>query len=194
VKMTLSLFARRPDIKYAEFEERALFNHVLGSIDPEDGRTCYMIPVGRDVRHEYQDMSRSFTCCVGTGMGSHGLHGYGMYYEAGDRLWVNLYVPSIAQWKEAGAPLAMETSFPEGDNATLKLTLLRPKQFTLALRRPGWAEDGFEIKVNGKPFKTDSKPGSYVELKRTWKTGDSVSLKLFKTLRIEGLPDNKNVA
>src|SRR6516162_100335 len=52
LKLTRTLFALRPDIKYADFEERALFNHVLGSIDPEDGRTCYMVPVGRGVHHE----------------------------------------------------------------------------------------------------------------------------------------------
>ncbi|HKY29819.1 MAG TPA: beta-L-arabinofuranosidase domain-containing protein, partial [Pyrinomonadaceae bacterium] len=194
LKMTRTLFSLKPEIKYAEFEERALFNHILGSIDPEDGRTCYMVPIGRAVRHEYQDMSRSFTCCVGSGMGSHGLHGDGIYYESGDRLWVNLYAPSTAQWKEAGANLVMDTGFPEGDSATLRLTLQKPKQFTLALRRPAWAGTGFEVKVNGKPVKTDAKPGSYVELKRTWKTGDSISLTLPKTLRIEGLPDNKNVA
>jgi len=194
LKMTRTLFALHPDIKYAEFEERALFNHVLGSIDPEDGRTCYMVPVGRGVRHEYQDMSRSFTCCVGSGMESHGLHGDGIYYEAGDRLWVNLYVPSTASWKAAGANLVMETGFPEGDTATLKLTLQRPKQFTLALRRPAWAGNGFEVKVNDQVVKTTAQPGSYVELKRSWKTGDSVSVVLPKTLRIEGLPDNKNIA
>jgi uncharacterized protein len=194
LKMTRTLFSLNPDIKYAEFEERALFNHVLGSIDPEDGRTCYMVPVGRGVRHEYQDMSRSFTCCVGSGMESHGLHGDGIYYEADDRFWVNLYVPSTAQWKEAGASVGMETGFPEGDTATLKLTLQKPKQFTLALRRPAWAGDGFAVKVNDKAFTTTAKPGSYVEIKRTWKTGDSVNLTLPKTLHLEPVPDNKNIA
>src|SRR3954471_6347150 len=105
LKMTRQLFGINPDIKYAEFEERALFNHVLGSIDPEDGRTCYMVPVGRGVRHEYQDMSRDFTCCVGSGMESHGLHGDGIYYETGGRLWVNMFVPSTADWKSAGVQL-----------------------------------------------------------------------------------------
>ena len=93
LKMTRRLFAINPDVKYAEFDERALFNHILASIDPQDGRTCYMVPIGRGVRHEYQDMSRSFTCCVGSGMESHALHGSGIYYESGDRLWINLYVP-----------------------------------------------------------------------------------------------------
>ena len=193
LKMTRRLFALQPDIKYAEFEERALFNHILASIDPEDGRTCYMVPIGRNVRHEYQDMFRSFTCCVGSGMESHGLHGDGIYYESGDRLWVNLYVPSTATWQSAGVNITMDTTFPEGDVATLKFSLQKPKQFTLALRRPSWAEKGFTVKVNGQPVRTPQ-PGSYVEIKRTWKTGDQVALVLPKTLRIEALADNSKVA
>jgi len=194
LKMTRRLFAIHPDIKYAEFDERALFNHILASMDPEDGRTCYMVPVGRGVRHEYQDMFRSFTCCVGSGMESHALHGHGIYYESGDRLWINLYVPSVANWKAAGATVTMSTTFPEGDAASLNFTLQRPKAFTLALRRPSWAGDGFVVTVNGKTVTRLPGPGSYVELKRTWKTSDSISLTLPKTLWIEGLPDNKNVA
>ncbi len=194
LKMTRRLFALNPDIKYAEFEERALFNHILASMDPEDGRTCYMVPVGRGVRHEYQDMFRSFTCCVGSGMESHSLHGDGIYYESDDRLWVNLYVPSTASWQEAGATVTTTTNFPEGDTATLSLTLERPRSFTLALRRPSWAGDGFAVKVNGKNFPYVPGPGSYVELKRTWKTGDTVSLVLPKTLWVEGLADNERRA
>ena len=194
LKMTRRLFAIHPDIKYAEFEERALFNHILASMDPEDGRTCYMVPVGRGVRHEYQDMFRSFTCCVGSGMESHSLHGDGIYYESRDRLWINLYVPSTASWKAAGVTVTMTTTFPEGDAASLKLTLQRPKAFTLALRRPAWAGEGFAVKVNGKSVTALPRPGSYVELKRRWKTGDSVSLTLPKTLHIEGLADNNHRA
>ena len=192
LKMTRRLFSIHPDIKYADFEERALFNHVLGSIDPEDGRTCYMVPVGRGVRHEYQDMYRAFTCCVGTGMENHGLHGDGIYYESGDRLWVNLFVPSTASWQAAGVRLEMQTNFPEGDSASLKISTRRPKQFTLALRRPSWADKGFMLKVNGVTWKDVSAPGSYVELKRRWQTGDTVSIVLPKALREEPLPDNKN--
>jgi DUF1680 family protein len=192
LKMTRRLFAIHPDIKYADFEERALFNHVLGSIDPENGRTCYMVPVGQGVQHEYQDMAKDFTCCVGTGMESHGLHGDGIYYESGDRLWINLYAPSIAKWETAGATITMDTTFPEGDSATVKLTLEKARQFTLALRRPAWAGQGFAIKVNGKTTSDNSKPGSYAEIKRTWKTGDTVAIELPKTLRTEPLPDNPN--
>jgi DUF1680 family protein len=184
LKMTRQLFALKPDIKYAEFEERALFNHVLGSIDPDDGRTCYMVPVGRGVRHEYQDMFRAFTCCVGTGMESHGLHGDGIYYEAGDRIWINLFVPSTAEWKSAGVSLTMDTTFPEGESADLRLRLQRPKTFTILLRRPSWANEGFAVQVNGQTVKEIATAGSYLELKRTWKTGDTVSLVLPKKVHL----------
>jgi uncharacterized protein len=190
IKMTRKLFALRPDAHYAEFHERALFNHILASIDPQDGRTCYMVPVGRGVQHEYQDMFGGFTCCVGSGMESHALHAEGIYYEAGDKLWVNLFVPSTAQWKAAGLSLAMETSFPEGESARLKLVLAAPRPFTLALRRPLWAGEGFAVKVNGEDLKDLPKPGSYLDVPRTWKSGDLVELSLPKTLRLEPLPDN----
>ena len=80
--------------------------------------------------------------------------------------------------------------FPEGESATLKLTLKSRKDFTLALRRPFWAGEGFSVKVNGEAVKDLPKAGSYVELKRTWKSGDTVTLVLPKTLRLEPLPDN----
>ena len=200
LKLTRLLFSLSPDPHYADFHERALFNHVMASIDPEDGRTCYMVPVGRGVTREYQDMMRSFTCCVGSGMESHALHADGIYYEDGDKFWVNLYAPSTAQWTEAGVSLTAETDMPEGDQAKLSFQVKSPKEFTLALRHPWWAGEGFAVKVNGQPVDvtpavTMPVPGGsmelagrsqytpyqssrYVEVKRTWRTGDVVELTL----------------
>ena len=151
LKMTRKLFALRPDPHYADFHERALFNHILASQDPQEGWACYMVPVGRGVQHEYERnmLNGGFTCCVGSSMESHALHGHGLYYEAGDKLWVNLYAPSTAEWPAAGVKLVMETDFPEGESATLKFTLAAPKEFTIALRRPFWAGAGFSVKING---------------------------------------------
>jgi len=190
LKMTRVLFALHPDDKYAEFQERALFNHVLASIDPQDGRTCYMVPVGHGVTHEYQDMFESFTCCVGTGMENHALHGYGIYYESGDKLWVNFYTPSTASWKTAGATLNVQTDFPEGGYVSIKVSVPAKKNFTLALRRPSWAGDQFVVAVNGKLQRKLPPPGNYVEVNRTWKDGDTVELTLPKQLHKEALPDN----
>jgi len=215
LKLTRRLFSILPDAHYADFYERALFNHILGSIDPDDGRTCYMVPVGRAVQHEYQGMFRSFTCCVGSGMESHALHGDGIYYEAGDKLWINLYTPSTAEWTSAGVVLKMDTDFPEGESVSLEMTVQSPKELTLALRRPYWTRDEFTVRINGEsvsdnvidPFRDvpgSGRPvegrvgvdqaGSFVELKRVWKTGDRIELTLPKSLRLEPTPDNPQVA
>lgn len=192
IKMSRTLFSVDPDIRYADFHERALFNHILASQDPNDGRVCYMVPVGRGVQHEYQDKFEDFTCCVGTGMESHALHGYGLYYESGDKLWLSLYAPSTANWDAQGVQLEMNTDFPLGQSATLKVMPKSPKKLTLALRRPYWAGAGFSVKVNGQPVKDLPKVDSYVEITRTWKKGDTVEMVLPKTLRTEPLPDNSN--
>ena len=192
LKFARELFSVDPEIRYADFEERALFNHVLASQDPKDGRVCYMVPVGRGVQHEYQDPFEDFTCCVGSGMENHALHGYGIYYEWGDKLWVSLYAPSTANWQSARVKLEMNTDFPIGESAALKFTQAPAEKFTLALRRPYWAGAGFSVKVKGKPVKDLPPADSWVEITRPWKTGDTVSLVLPKALRTEPLPDNPN--
>jgi uncharacterized protein len=192
LKYARELFSIDPEIRYADFEERALFNHTLASQDPKDGRVCYMVPVGRGVQHEYQDPFDDFTCCVGSGMETHALHGYGIYYESSDKLWVSLYAPSTAKWRAATVRLEMKTDFPIGESAVLKFTHTPERKFTLALRRPYWAGAGFSVEVNGKPVKGLPPADSYVEITRPWKTGDTVSLVLPKTLRTEPLPDNPN--
>ena len=194
LKLTRDLFAVRPDDEYAEFQERALFNHVLGSIDPSDGSMCYMVPVGQGVRKEYQGMFQSFTCCVGTGMENHALHGYGVYYESPQKLWVNVYAPSTVEWAAEGAKVAMDTTFPEGDSAKMALTLAAPKTFTVAMRRPRWAGEGFVASVNGEPVVDLPAPGNYVAIRRAWKSGDVIELTIPKTLHLEPLANDPHRA
>ncbi len=192
IKMARTLFSMQTDIHNADYQERALFNHILASQDPDDGRVCYMVPVGRGVQHEYQGKFQSFTCCVGSAMESHSLHADGLYYESGDKLWVNVYAPSVAEWKSAGVKLDVATDMPIGQEVTIKVTPQSSKKFTLALRRPYWAGQGFSVKVNGAAMKSVAPADSYVEIARTWKAGDTVELVMPKTLRKEALADDPN--
>ncbi len=214
LKLTRQLFSFRPDPLYADFHERALFNHALASFDPDGIRMSYMVPVGRATQQEYQDMQKSFTCCVGTGMENHALHGDGIYYESADTVWVNLYAPSTAELSN-GTKLSMDSDFPDGDSAKLAVTIPRGTQtFTLQLRRPGWADDAFSVKVNGQRihvppvaslrvggaggrdlgFDSGTRPSSYVSIARAWKTGDVVEVAIPKSLRLEPTPDDTSVA
>jgi DUF1680 family protein len=214
LKLSRRLFSFRPDAFYADFQERALFNHALASFDPDGVRMSYMVPVGRAVQQEYQQMVQSFTCCVGTGMENHALHGDGLYFESDDTIWVTLFAPSTVKFA-SGVQLAMETDFPDGEHAKLTLTVPRERTFTLAVRRPGWAGDGFRVRVNGESVAVPTiasmqprgaggrdmgddagalPPSSFVEIRRAWRTGDTVELSLPKSVRLEPTPDNMSVA
>ncbi len=197
LKLTRRLFAWQPSAARAAFVERALFNHVLGSIDPVDGSTCYMVPVGRGVEREYADMKESFTCCVGSGLENHALHADGIYHAAAGKLWINLYTPSTAHWRAEQVHLTMETAFPIGDHATLRLGLEKPGEFSILMRRPAWAGTGFAITINGSAFPLPELRGpgdSFVPIRRIWQDGDTVEIALPKSLRVEALPDNPNRA
>ena len=214
LKLTRRMFSIRPDAYYADFQERAQFNHALASFDPDDVRMSYMVPVGRGVQQEYQDMQRSFTCCVGTGMENHALHGDGIYYESPDTLWVSLFAPSTVQFTN-GMRLQTETGFPDGDSANITISSPPARPLTLAIRRPSWAGDGFKISVNGtdvpqppiaslraggaggRDIVHDDRvpqPSTFVELTRRWKNGDRIQLSLPKTVRVEPTPDDHSIA
>jgi DUF1680 family protein len=214
LKLSRRLFSFRPDPFFADFHERMLFNHALASFDPDGVRMSYMVPVGHAEQQEYQRMLEDFTCCMGTGMENHALHGEGIYYESPDTVWVNLFAPSTADLQN-GMRLITATDFPDGDRATITLSARAARPFTIAIRRPGWACDGFMLSVNGETMTVPPiaslragaaggrdlgldegtlPPSSYVSIERAWKAGDVISLRIPKSLRLESTPGDRSVA
>ena len=123
------LFASQPDVRYADFHERALFNHVLGSY--RSGRRPHLLHGPGRPRRAPRIPA---TCAAASraawapGWRTTRCTGDGLYYESGDRLWVNLYVPSVAQWESAGASADDgDRSLPEGDAATLTVKIKTPR-------------------------------------------------------------------
>lgn len=214
LKLSRRLFSFRPDVFYADVHERMLFNHALASFDPDGVRMSYMVPVGHAEQQEYQEMFEDFTCCMGTGMENHALHGEGIYFESPDTVWLNLFVPSTAELHN-GARLAVESGFPDGDHTRVTVTRGAGRPFTLAVRRPGWAGDGYAISVNGERIAVPPvaslrvggaggrdlglddgtlPPSSYVPIERVWKAGDVVELSTPKSLHLEPTPDDRAVS
>ena len=107
------------------------------------------------------------------------------------RLWVNLFIPSELNWREKGLSLRQETRYPEGGESKFHGQDADDRSiFALRLRYPGWATQGVAVAVNGRPQTVAAKPGSFIEIKRTWKTGDRVELTIPMSLRLETMPDN----
>jgi DUF1680 family protein len=189
LKLTRHLFEWQASADYADYYERALYNHILASQDPNDGMVCYYVPMKAGSKKLYSKPFDDFWCCVGTGMENHAKYGEAIYFHNHDTLWVNLFIPSELNWREKGLSLRQETLYPEGDKVNFTVRARKPTNFSLRLRYPGWAT-GVSVAVNGRAQTVEAKPGSFIEIKRTWKTGDRVELTIPMSLRLEAMPDN----
>jgi hypothetical protein len=101
-------------------------------------------------------------------------------------VYVNLYVPSTLRWNEAGAALSLtqEGEYPYEDHIAFMITTTQPTELTLHFRIPAWAQRA-QVFVNGMRRKEAAEPGQFAPIRREWKTGDSVELKLPLTMRLE---------
>jgi len=191
LKLTRHLFGWDPQVEYADYSERALYNHILASQNPNDGMTCYYVPLRRGSRKTYGDAENSFWCCTGTGVENHAKYGDSIYFHSGDTtFYVNLFIASELDWKAHGIKVRQETAFPTSDTTKLTFSCQKPVELELKLRWPSWAKSGFIVSVNGRPLKIAGQPGSWLPLKRTWRSGDTVGVKMPFSLRTEGFADN----
>ncbi len=188
LKLTRRLFAEQPDGRLMDFYERGLYNHILASQDPAQGTFVYLMSLEPGHFKSYATPEDSFWCCVGTGMENHAKYGDTIFARGDGALYVNLFIPAEVHWREQGVTLRQETAFPDEDTTHLSFTCEKPADFTLRIRHPGWAAGPLAVTVNGRPETVASKPGTYLELKRTWQTGDRVEVRLPLALRTEKLP------
>ena len=151
LKLTRHLFCLNPDISKADYYERALYNQILASQNPEDGMVCYMSPLSAGSQRNYSTPFDSFWCCVGTGLENHVRYGEFIYHtDEQDNLYVNLFIPSVLDWKARGIRFEQKTAYPTSDTVRYMVSSSSGKQkFTLNLRYPGWAEDNVSLFVNG---------------------------------------------
>jgi DUF1680 family protein len=193
LKLTRHLFTWTADEKYADFYERALYNHILGSQDSQSGMVCYFMPLEAGAYKLYSTSTQSFWCCVGTWFENHAKYGEGIYYYNDEGLFVNLFIPSELNWDAKGVSLQQLTRFPEDGNTILKFKCKKPINFSMYLRYPKWATD-VSVKINGQKVKITSKPGNYITLSRQWVTGDQVEINYQMKIRMVTTSSKLDVA
>jgi uncharacterized protein len=195
LKLTNHLFSHTANVKYTDYYEKALFNHILGQQDPATSMISYFLPMLPGAHKVYSTPNNSFWCCVGSGFENQAKYGEAIYHHNSGGLYVNLFIPSELNWKEKGITLRQETSFPEEGSTRLTLKIKKPLTTALHIRYPAWAVAGATVKVNGKTILVKEKPGSYITLQRTWNDGDQVEIAYPMTLRTIATNDNpKKVA
>ena len=193
LKLTRHLFEWEPRAEYIDFYERAHINHILASQNPESGMMSYFVPLSSGAHRTYSTPFDDWTCCHGSGMENHTKHGDSVYFHQGSqKLFVNLFVPTELNWREAGISLKQESDFPYDGRIKLTITDGADAEFELAIRHPSWATGEISVEVNGQVASTSSKPSSYFSIIRTWKVGDEVTFTLPMELYTEAMPDNPN--
>ena len=191
LKLSEHLFEWEASARVADYYERALFNHILSSQNPETGNVTYNLSLEMGGFKDFQDPF-SFTCCVGSGMENHSKYGKNIFYHNENELFVFQFIASELTWKEKGIILTQKTSFPEEQGSQFEFKCENPVKLTLQVHYPSWAKNGIIIKVNGSHKRVTSQPGSFVPIERIWKTGDKVEVNIPFSLRLEPMPDDSN--
>lgn len=190
LKLTRHLFEWRAEAEYADYYERALYNHILASQNPADGMMCYYLPLMTNGFKAYNEPFDSFWCCTGSGMENHAKYGDSIYFHDADGLYVNLFIPSLVTWAEKEIQICQQTRFPEEDTTRLAIFCRQPTAMPIRIHCPYWAESGMTVKLNGNELPVESHPGSYAVVDRTWNPGDVLEITLPMSLRLEAMPDN----
>ena len=100
-----------------------------------------------------------------------------------------LYAPCTFEMALADGTFAVseETDYPFDETITLRVKSAPAAAFPLALRLPGWCGDAV-LAVNGEPVVLKPVNG-FVKMRRTWRAGDVVTLRLPMKPRVEIVRD-----
>lgn len=185
VKLSKDLNCYNPDnAQYLDYIERTLYNQIIGSLNPDQYQTCYQYAVGLNATKPFGNETPQSTCCGGTGSENHTKYQQSAYFANDHTLWVGLYMPTTLHWKEKGVTIKQDCLWP-AQHSAIKITE-GEGDFTLKLRVPYWATQGFSIKVNGKEMAKSYQPSTYVELEQKhWKVGDVVEIDMPFSKHIE---------
>ncbi len=193
LKLTRSLFTHEPSVNYADYYERALYNSILASQDPDSGMMTYFQSTRPGYMKLYCTPADSFWCCTGSGIENHAKYGDSIYFHSADSLFVNLFISSTLNWKEKGITITQTTRFPDEDVTRLRVATRKPVKLSLNVRHPSWCKE-MTVTINRRDKKTYQEAGKYVVVEREWRNGDSVEVRLPMSLRTEFLPGSQDLA
>ncbi|WP_400263199.1 glycoside hydrolase family 127 protein [Sphingobacterium sp. SG20118] len=188
LKLAGGLFRMNPDVKYMDFYEKALYNHILSTQHPEHGGYVYFTSARPAHYRVYSQVNSAMWCCVGTGMENHGKYGEMIYTHDEEALYINLFVASKLDWEEKGIKLTQHTDFPASGKSTLTIDEIKSTTAKVLVRYPTWISAGkMKVIVGGKDYAASSQPGSYIVIDRKWQKGDKIEVDMAMEFRVEEL-------
>jgi len=84
----------------------------------------------------------------------------------------------------------LETRYPEDGDIRVTFTPAKTVEAAIRLRIPGWVKGDIGVSVNGAAVSAKAVAGEYCEVKRKWKAGDALCLRLPLALRVRPAQDD----
>ena len=188
LRLSKLLYQTTADKNYMDYYERALYNHILSTMNPVQGGFVYFTPMRAGHYRVYSQPQTSMWCCVGTGIENPGRYGEMIYAHEGSDLIVNLFIPSTLTWD--GLTVKQENRFPQEEATTLTLELKKARQFAVKVRKPAWAST-VQVTVNGSPVDYKIAANGYLVVNRRWQNGDQLRVEMPMHLTAMTTPDGK---
>ena len=188
LRLSRMLYTTSADSKYMDYYERALYNHILSTINPIQGGFVYFTPMRSGHYRVYSQPQTSFWCCVGSGIENHARYGEMIYsHKADEELVVNLFIPSTLKWGKT--VIEQINNFPAEEGTTLLINPKKASEFTVSIRVPEWTSgDRMNPRVNGEAVEGVIEEG-FLKIDRKWTEGDRLTVDLPMSLRAVQLPD-----
>ncbi|MBT2736672.1 glycoside hydrolase family 127 protein [Bacillus sp. ISL-7] len=189
LKLTEHLFQWNHKAEYIDYYERALYNHILASQDPDSGMKTYFVSTQPGHFKIYCSPDNSFWCCTGTGMENPARYTRNIYYQEQEDLFVNLFIASELIMDEKKIKLRQETDFPRSNKVRLYFEEAAAEFFNVHIRVPYWVSGALTAFVNGVKTNLISENG-YVTIGRNWSRGDTIEFTLPMDLHTYTAKDN----
>ena len=178
------------DAEWAGQSDMRYVNAVLAQQNPADGHFIYNLHMCQGARKDYSDYG--FYCCDGSGIEYYTCLLKNFYHRNKDSFYMSGYASSRVYWDEKGVVITTDTDYPDSGNIDIKIETSAAAEFALNLHIPHWAK-GAQTFINGKKAEA-LLPSSIFTVKRFWKNGDKISLKLPYSLRHDFLTDRPEYA
>ncbi|MDF7825382.1 glycoside hydrolase family 127 protein [Pontiellaceae bacterium B12227] len=189
------------EAKYADIMELVLHNSAMVGISADGKNYFYANPLRYvDGQRNYVD-DRDNTespdrepyiecfCCPPNIVRTIAKSSGWAYSLTGNGVAVNLYGANelnTALTDGSELKLTQKTDFPWNGAVSITIDECKAEEFEILLRIPEWAEEA-SLQVNGEPIGVA--PGTYSNVSRVWKTGDTIELNLPMPVNlIEGHP------
>lgn len=189
LKLTELLFDWNPNAHYYDYYERALYNHILASQDPDSGMKTYFVSTEPGHFKVYHSHDNSFWCCTGTGMENPARYQRRIFEQFDNTLYVHLFIGAEGHFNNGNTIIKQKTSFPYQQSSRIKLVKADDTFTRIAIRKPFWVKKPVEITINGKKV-TPLEENGYMYINRNWNTGDVVEISLPTHLHLYSAKDD----